>query len=157
MRMLAMLAVSAVAIGTLVFFAVQQNQSQALHLEGEITAIRFNKLSDGGNLAILNLKVTNPSSTGFEVLEAEVDAVDAENKVTLSGLLSKRELKSYTEYEKIPGTPIGRGDEFKKGETLQGIMSARFEVPREQLKDQTIRVRFRSVNGVVSEITGKIP
>lgn len=155
--MLAMLAAAAGLIGVVGFFVVQQNQSQALHLEGEITAIRFNKLSDGGNLAILNLKVTNPSSTGFEVLEAEVEAVAADKTVTPSGLLSKRELRSYTEYEKIPGTPIGRGDEIKRGETKEGILSARFEVPREQLKDQTIVVRFSSVNGVVSEITGKIP
>jgi hypothetical protein len=155
--MLAMLAAAAVLIGVVMFVVVEKNQSEALHLEGEITAIRFNKLSDGGNLAILNLKVKNPSSTGFEIHEAEIEAVGADKKVTPTGLLSKRELKSYTEYEKIPGTPLGRGDEIKKGETKEGIISARFEVPREQLKDQEIVVRFRSVNGVVSEIMGKIP
>jgi hypothetical protein len=155
--MLAMLAAAAVLIGVVMFVVVEKNQSEALHLEGEITAIRFNKLSDGGNLAIYNLKVKNPSTTGFEVREIEIEAVSADNKVTPSGLLSKRELKSYTEYEKIPGTPIGLGDEFKKGETKEGIMSSRFEVPREQLKDQTIHIRLRSVNGVEEEITGRVP
>lgn len=156
-RMLAMLGVAAIVIGAALFFAVKENQSQALHLQGEITAIRFNKLSDGGNLAILNLKVSNPSTANFEVHNMEIEAVAADKKVTPSGVLSKREVVSYTEYEKIPGKPIGLGDEFKKGETKEGIVSARFEVPREQLKGQEIVVRFHSVNRVVAEITGRIP
>jgi hypothetical protein len=156
-RMLAMLAVSAAVIGIAIFFAVHENQSQALHLQGEITAIRFNKLSDGGNLAILNLKVMNPSTANFEVHNVEVEAIAPDKKVTPSGVLSKREVVAYTEYEKIPGKPIGLGDEFKKGETKEGIVSARFEVPREQLKDQEMVVRFHSVNRVVAEITGRIP
>lgn len=156
-QMLGMLAASAVLIGAIVFFLVEKNQSEALHLQGEITAIRFNKLSDNGNLAILNLKVTNPSTANFEVHNMEIEAVAADKKVTPAGVLSKREVVSYTEYEKIPGKPIGLGDEFKKGETKEGIVSARFEVPREQLKGQEIVVRFISVNKVVAEITGKVP
>ncbi len=156
-QMLAMLAASAAVIGIIVFFVVEQNQSTALHLQGEITAIRFNKLSDGGNLAILNLKVTNPTDFTFEIHDMQVEAVAADKKVTPSGVLSKREVVSYAEYEKIPGKPIGLGDAFKKGETKEGIVAARFETPREDLKGQEIVVRFISVNRVVSEITGRIP
>jgi hypothetical protein len=156
-QMLAMLAASAVVIGAVVFFAVERNQSVVLHLEGEITAIRFNTLSDGGDLAILNLKVKNPTTNSFEVHDMEIEAVAPDKKVTPSGALSKRELASYAEYEKLPGTPIGLGDVFKKGETKEGIVSARFEVPRDKLSGQTIVVRFHSVNRVVAEITGRIP
>ncbi|MEI9814837.1 MAG: hypothetical protein WDO18_20335 [Acidobacteriota bacterium] len=157
-KMLAALAGSVAVIGAVVFFLVEQNQSHALHLQGEIVSIRFNTLSDGGNLSIIHLKVTNPSSTGYEVRGVEVDAISPDGKETIpSGVLSKREVRAYTEFEKLDGTPIGLGDEVKKGETIDRIMSARFEVPRQKLAGYTLRVKFTSVNGVPAEITGRIP
>ncbi len=152
--LLAMLAISAVFVGAILLTTVKTNQSQLLRLEGEITDVRIEKMSDGANLVFLTFDVINPSKHTFEVQRVEV-AMGPKDHAIGGGVLSKREVSSFIDFKKWKDQypPIGGGDVIAGQEKITRMVAARFE--KDQDLNANFRIRFHDLNGVVVDITSQ--
>ena len=152
--LMAMLAVAAVFVGVILLTTVKTNQSQLLRLEGEITNVRIEKMSDGANLVFLTFDATNPSKHTFEIKRAEV-AMGPKDHAIAGGVLSKREVSSFIDFKKWKDQypPVGPGDVVMPEEKITRMIAARFEA--DQNLNANFRIRFHDINEVVVDIGAK--
>lgn len=150
--LLAALAVGAVLVGAILLTAVKTNQAQLLRLDGEITGVRIERMSDGANLVFLDFNATNPSKYPFEIKRVEV-ATGSKDRSVAGGVLSKREVSSFVDFKKWKDQypPIGPGDAVMPEEKVTRMIVARFEA--DQDLNANFRIRFHDINDVVTDIT----
>ncbi|MEO8099920.1 MAG: hypothetical protein ABI811_19635 [Acidobacteriota bacterium] len=168
-QMIVILLVVAAVLGGGVYYVVQTNQAQMLTLTGKFSDVRLFPMTENATLVILDLAITDPSPVPFYVNDIQVHRVepnpDAKSKedpqflVMESGLLSKAEITSYMEFHKIKtlNPLLVIGDKIPAGKTADTMIAVRFEAPPKELKGYTLRIRFRDLNGVKAEFTGRIP
>jgi hypothetical protein len=152
------LAAALIVIGVALYSTVSVNQRRLLTLTGSITNVRPIALTLESSLVIVDFTATNPSPVGFDLIQLELDKLAGE-KATPSGLLSKSEIARYFEYNKIPqpNPVLGIGELIKAGETVHRIVVGRFELPVDGLATSAYRIRFRHIDKVDAEISGKRP
>ncbi len=152
--LLATLAVSAVLVGAILLTTVRTNQGQLLRLEGEITDVRIEKMSDGANLVFLTFDATNPSKHTLEIKRVEV-AMGPKDHAVVGGVLSKREVSSFIDFKKWKDQypPIGPGDVVIAEEKVTRMIAARFA--KNQDLNANCRIRCHYSNDVVVDMTTK--
>jgi len=150
------LGAAVVLIGVAVYSTVSINQGHLLTLAGSIDDVRVVALSPEATLVVVDFTATNPSEVGFEMKELSLERMDGDKAVP-GALLSKAESARYFEYAKMPhpNESLGIGDRIKGGETVKRVMVARFDSAPDGLALATYRMRFRHIENVDAEISGR--
>jgi hypothetical protein len=152
-RLFVLILASLALMGGVLFGIFQRNQSRLVRLEGSVTQVRLRALSDGATLAILDFEARNPSPARFELEDIAVDALPPVGDPVRGGLLARTELRGYMDYEKLPQAHplLGIGAVTAPGETLRGIVAARFE-PGQAPAGSRFRVLLRDIHNRTSTL-----
>jgi hypothetical protein len=148
-------AVGLVLLGLAASGVLWVNKDAHVILEGSIQKVRTLALEESASFIAIDFRVTNPSGYPFVVREVKVFVDGAEGNV-----VADRDAKLLFEYYKQIGPKFNdtlkTRDKVASKQTVDRMISSRFELPEAKLKDrQTLVVRIVEVDGMVIDL--KIP
>ena len=127
-----LLLVGAVALGVLFFTSGPQPR-----LEGEITEIRTLSVEPEASVALVNFRAENITPNNFVAYERRLELIDStgqNHRGTTVNTIDIQDLFNYfPELGGMKDEPFGAKTEIPSGETVRGLVAARFEVSKETL------------------------
>jgi hypothetical protein len=131
------------------------NKDAHVVLEGAIQKVRTLALDDSASFLVLDFRVTNPSGYPFVVREVQVIVDGVEGSV-----VADSDARRLFDYYKAIGPKYNDSlkarDKVAAKQTVDRMVSARFEFPEAKLKDRkALTLRIEEVDGLVSEL--KLP
>lgn len=148
-------AIGLVLLGLAAYGVLHVNKDSHVVLEGSIQQVRTLALEESASFLAVDFRVTNPSGYPFVVREVKLIVDGIEGQV-----VADRDAKRLFDYYKDIGPKFNDSlkprDKVTTKQTVDRMVSARFEVPESKLKGRkTLIVRIEEVDGLVSEL--KIP
>ena len=150
------LLVVAVVIGT-VFYA-----KRGAHLEprGSILKIRTQPIDEANSLAVLEVRVVNPSDVDMIVRQVDVNMETKEGHEIPGALISGADSANVFKYYPLLGQqfnePLMARDRIKPHQTIDRMLAVRFEAPGPALDDRKkITVRVEDVDGPAAEFAAR--
>lgn len=144
-----------VLLGLAAYGVLYVNKDSHVVLEGSIQQVRTLALEDSASFLVADFRVTNPSGYPFVVREVKliVDGVEGQ-------AVADRDAKRLFDYYKAIGPKFNDSlkprDKVTAKQTVDRMVSARFEVPEAKLKDRkSLVIRIEEVDGLVNEL--KLP
>ncbi len=149
------LAIGLVLLGLVASGVLWVNKDAHVVLEGAIQKVRTLPLDDSASFLVLDFRVTNPSGYPFVVREVQVIVDGVEGSV-----VADSDAKRLFDYYKTIGPKYNDSlkarDRVAARQTIDRMVSARFEFPEAKLKDRkSLTLRIEEVDGLVSEL--KLP
>lgn len=149
------LAIGLVLLGLVASGVLWVNKDAHVVLEGAIQKVRTLPLDDSASFLVLDFRVTNPSGYPFVVREVQVIVDGVEGSV-----VADSDAKRLFDYYKTIGPKYNDSlkarDKVAAKQTIDRMISARFEFPEAKLKDRkSLTLRIEEVDGLVSEL--KLP
>ena len=137
------------------YVVLDVNKDSHVVLEGSIQQVRTLALEDSASFLAVDFRVTNPSGYPFVVREMKLIVDGVEGQV-----VADSDAKRLFDYYKAIGPKFNDSlkarDKVTAKQTVDRMVSARFELPEARLKDRkSLVVRIEEVDGLVSEL--KIP
>ncbi len=116
---------------------IAYNWGATPRLSGEITQVRTLGMDDSSSVAIVNIEATNNSNYELSINYRQVDVIDSEGSLLEGRILSVFDIQQLFKYYPALG---GMGDEplvddrqLASGESVRGLVAARFEIPKHEL------------------------
>ena len=129
-------------------------------LEGEITEVRTLSVEPEASVALVNFRAANITPNNFVANERRLEIVDAQGQTHRGTTVNTIDLKDLFNYFPALGgmkdEPFGAQTEIPSGETVRGLIAARFEVAEETLK-QRQALLIRVTDGVGRETVLRDP
>jgi len=137
------------------YVVLDVNKDSHVVLEGSIQQVRTLALEDSAAFLAVDFRVTNPSGYPFVVRELKLIVDGVEGQV-----VADSDAKRLFDYYKAIGPKFNESlkarDKVTAKQTVDRMVSARFELPEAKLKERkSLVVRIEEVDGMVSEL--KIP
>ena len=130
-----LLAIGAIALGALFFTSGPQPR-----LEGEITEVRTLSVEPEAAVALVNFRAENITPNNFVAYERRLEIVDADGQTHRGTTVNTIDIKDLFDYFPQLGgmkdEPFGAKTEIPSGETVRGLVAARFEVSQEALDNR---------------------
>lgn len=160
-QFLIMFGVGVLVIGLGVFFIVYGNRGSHLQLKGNILKVRTGALSDQDSIAILDMRLENPSDVSFVVREVEVTLNKQDGTTANSALIAKTDLHQLFQFNRFLGDQyndtISIKDEVPPHGTVDRMVAARFDVPDKDLENaKNLHVSIQDMDGPLFEITHSV-
>ncbi|MFN7933307.1 MAG: hypothetical protein U0R19_08275 [Bryobacteraceae bacterium] len=145
-------AIGLVLLGLAASGVLWVNKDSHVILEGKIQQVRTLFLEESASFMVVDFRVTNPSGYPFVVREVKVIVDGAEGNV-----VADRDAKRLFDYYKAIGPKFNDSlkprDKVAAKQTVDRMVSARFELPESKLKDRkSLVVRIEEVDGMVIEL-----
>jgi len=141
-----LLAVGAVALAALFF-----TSGPAPRLEGEITEVRTLSVEPEAAVALVNFRAENITRNNVVAYERDMEIIDAEGQTHRGTTVNTIDIQDLFEYFPQLGgmkdEPFGAKTEIPSGETVRGLVAARFEVSQETLDNRQALI-IRVTDGV---------
>lgn len=106
------------AIGS-ILFSTRKNR---LELTGEFLKVRSHQVEPDRTIALVDVRLTNPSTQQFVVREIEVFVQGPDGESTSAGVFSEPEIRRMVDYYKVLGEKHNPGllqrDQINPGETI---------------------------------------
>jgi hypothetical protein len=143
----------AAAVGT-ILYSTRENR---VRLEGEVLKVRSHQMDSEHTIALIDVRLKNPSTQQFVVREIEVFVEEPDGKSTASTLFAEGDARRVIDYYKQLGkkhTPgLLRKDMLGSGETTDRSFAISAPMPDERLAQRkAIRIVIRDVDGATTEI-----
>jgi hypothetical protein len=134
------------------------SRGRAARLTGEITKVRTLGADERSSVAIVDFEAHNPSDVLMIVQGRELFMIDQRGIERSSSTISAADLKSLFQYfpalGEIENDPLIDRLRVPAGESVGGMVAARFEIPKHELDQrQRIILRIRDADGGISEIS----
>ena len=146
---LVLVLVGAVAVGALIFTSGPQPR-----LEGAITEVRTLSVEPEAAVALVNFRAENITPNNFVANGRRLEIIDAQGQSHLGTTVNTVDLKDLFQYFPELGgmkdEPFGAQSEIPSGETVRGLIAARFEVSKGTL-DARQALLIRVTDGVGRE------
>ncbi|MEZ5360878.1 MAG: hypothetical protein R2748_00705 [Bryobacterales bacterium] len=127
--------VGAVAVGALYFTSGPKPR-----LEGEITEVRTLTVEPEASVALVNFKAENITRNNFVANGRQLEIIDSAGQTHRGTTVNTVDLKDLFQYFPELGgmkdEPFGAQSEIPSGETVRGLIAARFEVSKEALDNR---------------------
>jgi hypothetical protein len=144
-----------VAVGALFFTSGPQPR-----LEGAITEVRTLTVEPEAAVALVNFRAANITPNNFVAYERRLEIIDAKGETYRGTTVNTIDLKDLFQYFPELGgmkdEPFGAKTEIPSGETVRGLIAARFEVSKEAL-DSRQALLIRVTDGVGRETVLRDP
>ncbi len=133
-----------------------------LDLKGQILQVRSYSIDQGYTIAVIDLRITNPSDTQFVVKEAEITLDTRDGKTLEGSIFSELDARRLFEYYKVLGTKFNSTliakDKIESRQTLDKMFAVRFTGTDADIQNRkAIHVTIHDVDGAVSEIVDRRP
>ena len=126
---------------------IAYNWGATPRLSGEITEVRTLGMDDSSSVAIVNIEATNTSNYELSINYREVVVVDAERNLLEGRTLSVFDIQQLFKYYPALGgmrdEPLVDDRHLASGESVRGLVAARFEIPKHEL-DMRRELIFRT-------------
>ncbi len=135
-------------------------RGKTAHVEGSITEVRTLGMDRNSSVAIVDFEFTNHSQALVMIGDRDLIVVDRNDSVHESYTLKTSDLRQLFRYfpalGEIKHEPVLHRTKIPSGESLRGMVAARFEIPKHQLDlRREIIFRVADVDGAVSELSLK--
>ena len=118
-------------------------------LDGSITLVRTLGMDAANSVAIVNIEAVNTSNYELAINFREVDVTDSSGAVRRGRMLSVFDIEQLFKYYPALGgmqdEPLSDNRFVEPGETVRGLVAARFEIPKHRL-DLRQEIVFRTVD-----------
>ena len=118
-------------------------------LEGEITGVRTLGMDGSSSVAIVNFEASNSSNYELWINRREIEVVDREGVSWQGRTLSVYDVNHLFKYFPALGglrdEPLTDNQHLDPGESIRGLVAARFEIPKHEL-DMRRELVFRTLD-----------
>ena len=148
--------VGVLVIGVAIFLVLSSTKGSHLVLNGKILKVRPGALGEDDSIAVLDLRLENPSDIAFVVRQVEV-TLEKKDGSTAEGLVvSKGDLKQLFRYNRFLGDQYNDSltikDQIAPHTTVDRMVAARFEVKNQELESaKAIHLSIQDMDGPLFE------
>lgn len=160
-QFLIMFGVGLIVIGAAIFFVVNGNKGSHLELKGNILKVRTGALSDQDCIAVLDLRLENPSDVPFVVREVEVTLNKQDGSTATAAIIAKTDLHQVFQYNRFLGDQFNDSltinDKVPPHTTVDRMVAARFDVPNKDLENaKSLHVSIQDMDGPLFEFSHSV-
>ncbi len=161
LRLLIFVAVGVVVIGAAIFGVLSSTKGSHLELKGQILKIRTGALDDEHSVAVLDMRLENPTDVPFVVRQVEVTLEKQEGGTADGAVVSKADLDRLFKYNRFLGSRYNDAmsirDKIPPHGAIDRMVAVQFEVPNAQLENgKAIRLSIQDMDGAQFETSKKI-
>ncbi len=133
-------------------------RGKTARVEGSITEVRTLGMDQNSSVAIVDFEFTNRSEALVMIADRDLIVVDQHDSAHESYTLKTADLRQLFRYfpalGEIKHEPLVHRTKIPSGESLRGMVGARFEIPKHELDlRREIVFRVADVDGAVSELS----
>jgi len=153
--------VGVVVIAIAVALILSSTKGSHLVLNGKVMKVRTGALSDDDSIAVLDLRMENPSNLAFVVRQVEVTLEKKDGSMADGLVVAKGDLKQLFQYNRFLGDQYNDSltikDQIAPHATVDRMLAARFEVKKEDLEAaKAIHVSIQDMDGPLFETTAPV-
>jgi hypothetical protein len=131
-----------------------------LQLTGEILKVRSHQTDSDHTLALIDLRIHNPSPQQFQLKEIEVFVDDPDGTSTQADLFAESDVQRMLDYYPMLGAKYNPGllrkDKIRVGQTVDRTIAANIPITDERLgQRKRLRIVLHDADGPVIEIDEK--
>ena len=133
-------------------------RGKTARVEGSITEVRTLGMDRNSSVAVVDFEFTNRSEALVMIADRDLIVVDQHDSAHESYTLKTADLRQLFRYfpalGEIKHEPLVHRTTIPSGESLRGMVGARFEIPKHELDlRREIVFRVADVDGAVSELS----
>ena len=150
--------VGVVAIAIAVFLVLSSTKGSHLVLNGKVLKVRTGALSADDSIAVLDLRLENPSNILFVVRQVEVTLEKKDGGMADGHVIAKGDLKQLFRFNRFLGDQYNDSltikDQVAPHATIDRMVAIRFEVPSKELDDaKALHLSIQDMDGPLFEIS----
>jgi hypothetical protein len=153
--------VGVVVIAIAVALILSSTKGSHLVLNGKVLKVRTGALSEDDSIAVMDLRMENPSNLAFVVRQVEVTLEKKDGSMADGLVVSKGDLKQLFQYNRFLGDQYNDSltikDQIAPHATVDRMLAARFEVKKDDLEAaKAIHVSIQDMDGPLFETTAPV-
>jgi hypothetical protein len=150
--------IGVVVIAIAVVLILSSTKGSHLVLNGKVLKVRTGALSEDDSIAVMDLRMENPSNLAFVVRQVEVTLEKKDGSMADGLVVSKGDLKQLFQYNRFLGDQYNDSltikDQIAPHATVDRMLAARFEVKNSDLEAaKAIHVSIQDMDGPLFETT----
>ena len=156
-RTLAVALVALVVVTAAVVAILWGTRKNVVAVHGEITRVRTHEIDTESSIAIVDLKINNPSGQYFGVRDVELRLEAADGTRPDAAVMAEMDAQRLFSYYPVLGpktaSTLRIGDRINAGETADRMVAARLSTPAKGIADRkSLRIIVTETDGRKSEI-----
>jgi hypothetical protein len=153
--------IGVVVIAIAVALILSSTKGSHLVLNGKVMKVRTGALSDDDSIAVMDLRMENPSNLAFVVRQVEVTLEKKDGSMADGLVVSKGDLKQLFQFNRFLGDQYNDSltikDQIAPHATVDRMLAARFEVKKDDLEAaKAIHVSIQDMDGPLFETTAPV-
>jgi len=153
--------IGVVVIAIAVVLILSSTKGSHLVLNGKVLKVRTGALSEDDSIAVMDLRMENPSNLAFVVRQVEVTLEKKDGTMADGLVVSKGDLKQLFQYNRFLGDQYNDSltikDQIAPHATVDRMLAARFEVKKDDLEAaKAIHVSIQDMDGPLFETTAAV-
>ncbi|HXA66734.1 MAG TPA: hypothetical protein VNV82_16360 [Bryobacteraceae bacterium] len=153
--------VGVAVIAIAVVLILSSTKGSHLVINGKILKVRTGALSDNDSIAVMDLRMENPSNLAFVVRQVEVTLEEKDGTMADGLVVAKGDLKQLFQFNRFLGDQYNDSltikDQIAPHATVDRMLAARFEVKKQDLEAaKAIHVSIQDMDGPLFETTSPV-
>jgi hypothetical protein len=153
--------VGVAVIAISVVLILSSTKGSHLVINGKILKVRTGALSENDSIAVMDLRMENPSNLTFVVRQVEVTLEEKDGTMADGLVVAKGDLKQLFQFNRFLGDQYNDSltikDQIAPHATVDRMLAARFEVKKEDLEAaKAIHVSIQDMDGPLFETTSPV-
>ena len=153
--------IGVVVIAIAVALVLSSTKGSHLVLNGKVLKVRTGALSDDDSIAVMDLRMENPSNLAFVVRQVEVTLEKKDGSMADGLVVSKGDLKQLFQYNRFLGDQYNDSltikDQIAPHATVDRMLAVRFEVKNQDLEAaKALHVSIQDMDGPLFETTAPV-
>jgi hypothetical protein len=149
--------IAVLIVGGMIGGGLYWTRNNHLELKGQILKVRSYSIDQDYTVAVLDFRVTNPSTTQFVVKDLDVTLDTREGKTLDGSIFSEIDARRLFDYYKMLGTKsnptLVTKDKIEAGQTVDKMIAVRFTAPDAAIQNRkAIHLTISDVDGSASTI-----
>jgi|SRR5579864_360990 len=148
--------IGVVVIAIAISLVLSSTKGSHLVLNGKILKVRTGALSDDDSIAVMDMRLENPSNLAFVVRQVEVTLEKNDGTMSDGLVIAKADLKQLFRYNRFLGDQYNDSltikDQIAPHTTVDRMVAARFEVKNQDLESaKAIHLSIQDMDGPLFE------
>ena len=149
--------IAVLAVGLILGGGLYWTRNNHLELKGDVLKVRSYSIDQNYTVAVIDFRVTNPSTTQFVVKDVDVTLDTSDGKTIDGSIFSEIDARRLFDYYKVLGTKFNATlltrDKINSGETVDRMLAVRFTASDEGIQNRkAIHIVIHDVDGIQTEI-----
>ena len=154
--------IAVLIVGVLIGGGLYWTRNNHLELKGQVLKVRSYSIDQDYTVAVIDFRVTNPSTTQFVVKDIDVTLDTREGKALDGAIFTEIDARRLFDYYKVLGTKFNptliAKDKVESGQTVDKMLAVRFTASDADIQNRkAIHIVIHDVDGVTTEIQERRP